>query len=176
MELMELMGPRLPPFEWTGRKSPFGGIDGVDGIDGASPSLLSNGRSRKVRSAELMELMELMGGSRPVSFRVSPGFIPGVVRFHSGSRPVWHPHKKNAQFDQKALVRTSSDPEQLKERQRRLEEAGAFRAPTNAARLPAPVRGGAGRGVLRCDDGAGHRWLGDPVEARLAGASRVRGA
>eukprot|EP00439_Symbiodinium_sp_Y106_P010915 s8239_g1.t1 len=100
---MELMGPRLPPFEWTGRKSPFGGIDGVDGIDGASPSLLSNGRSRKVRSAELMELMELMGGSRPASFRVSPSFIPGVVRFHSGSRPVWHPHKKTLNLIKKRL-------------------------------------------------------------------------
>ena len=128
------------------QKGPFGGIDGIDG-------------------------------------RVSPGFIPGLAQFHSGCRPVSFrvspglaSPQKNAQFDQKALVRTSSDPEQLKERQRRLEEAGAFRAPTNAARLPAPVRGGAGRGVLRCDDGAGHRWLGDPVEARLAGASRVRGA
>ena len=39
--------------------------------------------------------------------------------------------------------------------------------------LPAPVRGGAGGGGLRLDDGAGHRRLGDPAQARAARAQGI---
>ena len=74
-------------------------------------------------------------------------------------------------------LKCKHNDELTRSRRRRLEEAGAFRAPTNAARSFQPqYGGGAGRGFLRFDDGAGQRWFGDFAEACAPGASRVRGA
>ena len=57
-------------------------------------------------------------------------------------------------------------------RQRRLQEAGAFRAPTNAARSFQPQYGAAkDLGSLRLHGGAGHRWQRDPAEACLTRAA-----
>ena len=63
--------------------------------------------------------------------------------------------------------------ELTRSRQRRLEEAGAFRA---GEELPAPVWSGAGGFELRLDDGASHGRLGDFVEAGASGASGLGGA
>ena len=78
---------------------------------------------------------------------------------------------------QENAAKFKHNDELTRSRQRRLEEVGAFRAPTNAGEeLPAPVRGGARGFELRLDDGAGHRWFGDPTDACAAGAPRIRGA
>ena len=61
-------------------------------------------------------------------------------------------------------------------RQRRLQEAGAFRASTNAARSFQPQYGREGPGIFRLYGGPRHRRQRNPAQARLARAAGQRRA